>query len=69
MKTVDFTGQLTPNGQIAVPPDIAAQVPAGMNIQVDAAVVAVPKTTTLGVPLADDGLKLPTAPTIPSTNS
>jgi hypothetical protein len=29
MKTVDFTGELTPNGQIAVPPEIASQVPQG----------------------------------------
>ena len=29
MKTADFKGKLTPNGQIAVPPDIAALVPPG----------------------------------------
>jgi hypothetical protein len=34
MKTADFIGELTPNGQIAVPPDIAAQVPPGESIQV-----------------------------------
>ena len=34
MKTVDFTGELTPNGQIAVPPEIASQVPCGEQIQV-----------------------------------
>ena len=34
MKTADFKGQLTPNGQIAVPPDIAALVPPGEPIQV-----------------------------------
>ena len=34
MKTVDFRGELAPNGQIAVPPEIASQVPAGEQIQV-----------------------------------
>ena len=34
MKTVDFRGELTADGQIAVPPDIAAQVPPGEAIQV-----------------------------------
>jgi hypothetical protein len=34
MKTADFRGELTPNGQIAVPPDIASQVPPGEQIQV-----------------------------------
>ena len=34
MKTADFTGELTPNGQIAVPPEIASQVPSGEQIQV-----------------------------------
>ncbi|MGA2182850.1 MAG: hypothetical protein ABSH47_07455 [Bryobacteraceae bacterium] len=34
MKTADFSGKLTPNGQIAVPPDIAALVPPGEQIQV-----------------------------------
>ncbi|MBI4876271.1 MAG: hypothetical protein HY822_16670 [Acidobacteria bacterium] len=34
MKTVDFTGELTRNGQIAVPPEIAAQVPPEQQIQV-----------------------------------
>ena len=34
MKTADFTGELTPNGQIAVPPEIASQVPPGEQIQV-----------------------------------
>jgi hypothetical protein len=29
MKTVDFRGELTSNGQIAVPPEILAQVPPG----------------------------------------
>jgi hypothetical protein len=31
MKTVDFKGELTPNGQIAVPPEIASQ---GEQIQI-----------------------------------
>jgi hypothetical protein len=34
MKTPDFKGKLTPNGQIAVPPDVAALVPPGEQIQV-----------------------------------
>jgi hypothetical protein len=34
MKTADFRGELTPNGQIAVPPEIASQVPPGEPIQV-----------------------------------
>jgi hypothetical protein len=34
MKSADFRGELTPNGQIAVPPEIASQVPPGEQIQV-----------------------------------
>jgi hypothetical protein len=34
MKTADFRSELTPNGQIAVPPEIASQVPPGEPIQV-----------------------------------
>jgi hypothetical protein len=34
MKTADFRGELAPNGQIAVPPEIASQVPPGEPIQV-----------------------------------
>jgi hypothetical protein len=34
MKTVDFRGELSPNGQIAVPPGVASQVPPGEPIQV-----------------------------------
>jgi hypothetical protein len=34
VKTVDFKGELAPNGQIAVPPEIASQVPPGEPIQV-----------------------------------
>jgi hypothetical protein len=34
MKTADFRGELMPNGQIAVPPEIASQVPPGEQIQV-----------------------------------
>jgi hypothetical protein len=34
MKTADFRGELTPNGQIAVPPEVASQVPPGEQIQV-----------------------------------
>jgi hypothetical protein len=34
MKSADFQGELTSNGQIAVPPDIAAQVPSGEQLRV-----------------------------------
>jgi hypothetical protein len=34
MKSVDFTGELAPNGQVAVPPAIASQVPPGEPLQV-----------------------------------
>ena len=34
MKTADFRGQITPNGYIAVPPEIASQVPPGEKIDV-----------------------------------
>lgn len=34
MKTADFRGELTPNGQISVPPEIVSQVPPGEQIQV-----------------------------------
>ena len=34
MKTADFRGKLTPDGQSAVPPEIAKQVPTGEPIQV-----------------------------------
>ena len=34
MKTADFRGELAPNGQIAVPHEIASQVPPGEQIQV-----------------------------------
>jgi hypothetical protein len=34
MKTADFRGELAPNGQIAVPPEIASQLPRGEQIQV-----------------------------------
>ena len=34
MKTGDFKRKLTPKGQIAVPPDIAALVPPGEQVQV-----------------------------------
>ena len=32
--TADFKGELTPDGRIAVPPEIASQVPRGQQIQV-----------------------------------
>lgn len=34
MKIADFKSELSPSGQIAVPPEIAAQVPPGETIQV-----------------------------------
>ena len=34
MNTADFRGELTPSGQISVPPEIASQVPPGDQIQV-----------------------------------
>lgn len=34
MKTADFRGQISPNGHIAVPPEIASQVPPGEKIDV-----------------------------------
>ena len=34
MKTAGFRGELTPNGQIVVPPEIASQVPPGEQIQI-----------------------------------
>jgi hypothetical protein len=34
MRIADFKGELAPNGQISVPPEIASQVPAGEPIQV-----------------------------------
>lgn len=34
MRTADFRAELEPNGRIAVPPEVAAQVPAGAPIQV-----------------------------------
>lgn len=34
MKTTDFRGELTPNGQIAVPPEIPSQVPPRETVQV-----------------------------------
>jgi len=34
VKTIDFRGELTASGQIAVPPEIASQVPPGEPVQV-----------------------------------
>jgi hypothetical protein len=34
MKTADFKSELTPEGHITVPPEIAAQVPPGEQLQV-----------------------------------
>ena len=34
MKIADFRGELTPNGQIVVPPEIASQVLPGEQVQI-----------------------------------
>ncbi len=34
MKAVEFKGTVTPGGQIAVPPEVARQIPAGEQLQV-----------------------------------
>ena len=34
MKTADFRGEITPTGQITVPPEIASQVPSGEKLEV-----------------------------------
>jgi hypothetical protein len=34
MKIADFRGEITPTGQISVPPEIAAQVPPGEKVEV-----------------------------------
>ena len=34
MKTVEFEGTVAPNGQIAVPPDVARQIPAGEPVHI-----------------------------------
>jgi hypothetical protein len=34
MKSADFQGELSSNGQIAVPPDIASRVPPGEHLRV-----------------------------------
>jgi hypothetical protein len=34
MKTADFRGEITANGQITVPPEIASQVPPGEKVAV-----------------------------------
>jgi hypothetical protein len=34
MKSADFQSEIAPNGQIAVPPEIAAQIPPGEKIDV-----------------------------------
>lgn len=34
MKSVDFRGEITSSGQIAVPPEIASQIPAGERLEV-----------------------------------
>jgi len=34
MKSADFRGEIAPNGQIVVPPEIACQVPHGEKVQV-----------------------------------
>ena len=34
MKAIQFKGTVAPNGQIAVPPDVAGQIPQGEQLQV-----------------------------------
>jgi hypothetical protein len=34
MGTADFRGEITPNGQMAVPPEIASQIPSGEKVAV-----------------------------------
>ena len=34
MRTADFSAELTPSGQISVPPEVASQVPPGERLQV-----------------------------------
>ena len=34
MKTVEFEGTVAPNGQIAIPPDVAREIPAGESVHV-----------------------------------
>ena len=34
MKTADFRGEMAPNGQISVPPEIASQIPPGEKVAV-----------------------------------
>ena len=34
MTNAEFQGELTPNGQISVPPEIASRVPAGQQVRV-----------------------------------
>ena len=34
MRTIDFTAESLPNGQITVPPEVASQVPPGEPIEV-----------------------------------
>ena len=34
METADFRGEITPNGQIAVPPEIASKIPTGQKVAV-----------------------------------
>jgi hypothetical protein len=34
MKTADFRGEITPNGEIAVPAEIASQIPPGEKVAV-----------------------------------
>ncbi len=37
MKIADFRGEITPTGQISVPPEIASQVPPGEKVAVESA--------------------------------
>jgi len=58
MKTVDFSGERTANGEILVPPQIAAKVPRGEIIQI-VLTGAIPMKMTRGVLLGVNSSKLP----------
>jgi hypothetical protein len=67
MKTADFKGELTPNGHIAVPPDVAALVPPGHRFRWYPS-RAVQKTTPHGAQRGGDGSRPGMPPTTRSMN-
>lgn len=69
MKTADFRGELTPNGLIAVPPEIASQVPPGEQIfKLYSSGGPPPKTITSGARWGSGSLKRHMPPMTQSTN-